>query len=429
MPPPDYPQRWELNDEVHARPPEAMSTPRRISTLALLSSKVPLADERQHVAALVHRFGAPPLPEEATDFAADLGTFRLTWERHTEFTRFTFSAAGLDAGDPFATPALGLVPADWLREIQGEVLVQAHVGLVPVGDTPPDYDAISVRLFAGNPLIGARIAGGAGIALTDLRIHQDGFSRALVLNKTMNQRQTGRMVQRVLEIDIYRMLALLALPIARALNPFLSQCEQGLAEVTAALARAKAADEGRLLDQLTRLQAQIESRHADSDSRFAAAAAYHELVRRRIAELREERIQGLQTFGEFTERRLAPAMNTCQAAAARQESVSARMARATQLLSTRVDVDRQRQNQVILQSMNRRAQLQLRLQETVEGLSIAAITYYVASLVGYLAKSVEAGGVPLNPDLVVGISVPVVALLVAFGVRSIRKRIARASPL
>jgi uncharacterized membrane-anchored protein len=429
MPLLDHPQRVELNDEVHARPPEALPTPLRVSSLALFSPTVPLADERHHVAALITRAGAPAPAENATDFVADLGTFRLKWERHTEFTRFTFIATGLDVNNPFGTPALQLVPADWLQQLKGEILAAAHVGLMPVADTPPDYDAIGARLFNGNPLIGARIAGGAGIALTDLRIHQDGFSRMMVLNASMNQRQTGRMVQRVLEIDVYRMLALLALPVARTLNPFLSQCERGLAEVTAALARAKAADEGRLLDQLTRLQAEIESRHAESDSRFAAAAAYHELVRRRIGELREERIQGLQTFREFTERRLAPAMNTCQAAATRQESLSARMARATQLLSTRVDVDRQRQNQAVLQSMNRRAQLQLRLQETVEGLSIAAITYYVASLVGYLAKSMKAGGVPLNPDLVVGISIPVVALLVAFGVRSIRKRIARASPL
>lgn len=429
MPPFDHPQRLELNDEVHARPAEAMRAPLRISSLALLSPAIPLADERQHVATLVTRYGAAPPAESATDFAVDLGAFRLKWERHTEFTRFKFMAAGLDQSDPFGTPALTLVPKEWLQQLKGEVLAAAHVALLPVGDTPPDYEAIGARLFAGNPLIGAKIAGGAGTALTDLRIHGDGFSRALVLNKSMNPRQAGRMVQRVIEIDVYRMLALLALPIARALNPFLSQCELGLAEVTAALARAKKADEGRLLDQLTRLQAEIESRHADSDSRFAAAAAYHDLVRRRISELREERIQGLQTFGEFTERRLAPAMNTCQAAATRQESVSTRMARATQLLSTRVDVDRQRQNQVLLQSMNRRAQLQLRLQETVEGLSIAAITYYMASLVGYLAKSAEASGFAMNPDLVVGISVPVVAVLVAFGVRSIRKRIARASPL
>jgi hypothetical protein len=166
------------------------------------------------------------------------------------------------------------------------------------------------------------------------------------------------MMQRLLEIDTYRLMALLALPVAQALSPWLNQAERELAEVTNVLAEATEADEPALLDRLTRLEAQIESREAENHFRFTAAAAYHELVQRRIEELREVRIQGLQNFEEFTERRLAPAMNTCRSVAGRLESLSQRVARATQLLSTRVDVSRERQNQQVLVSMNRRAEAQ-----------------------------------------------------------------------
>ena len=146
-------------------------------------------------------------------------------------------------------------------------------------------------------------------------------------------------------------------------------------------------------------------------------------MQRRIDELREQRIQGLQTFREFTERRLAPAMNTCRAAAARQESLSQRVARATQLLSTRVDVTREKQNQAVLESMNRRAAAQLRLQQTVEGLSVAAITYYIVGLVGYAAKGAKAAGLGIEPDVAMAVSIPIVLLLGIYGLRKVRKAI------
>jgi uncharacterized membrane-anchored protein len=242
----------------------------------------------------------------------------------------------------------------------------------------------------------------------------------------MTPRQAGRMVQRLLELETYRMLALLALPVARGLAPHLDASERELARVTAALAAAaEAKDEPALLDRLTRLEAEIEDRQSSNHYRFSAAVAYHELVQRRIDELREERIQGLQTFQEFTERRLAPAMSTCRAAAARQESLSRHVARATQLLSTRVDVARERQNQAVLESMNRRAKMQLRLQQTVEGLSVAAVTYYVVGLVGYAAKGLNAAGVGIDPDVAQGVSVPVILLLVAFGIRRIKDIVVR----
>ena len=146
------------------------------------------------------------------------------------------------------------------------------------------------------------------------------------------------------------MMALLALPVARGLAPQLSRYEGELAELAAALIVAREADEPLLLDRLTRLEAEIGQRQTETDYRFSAAVAYHELVQRRIAELREERIQGLQTFREFTERRLAPAIGTCRTAAARLESLAHRAARAGQLLSTRVDVTLERQNQAVLDS-------------------------------------------------------------------------------
>jgi uncharacterized membrane-anchored protein len=415
--PPSHPQRLELNDEVHARPPEALAPPLRLSYLALLTDPARREASFEAVCDLARRSAiAPPLPG-ASHFSADLGPFRLKWERHTEFSRIMVIAPGADPANPFATPAIAAVAPDWVQALPGELLVATHLTLLPVSETDPD--ALSERLFFGNSLIGGTVSGGAARVFTDFRIH-GGFSRILVEDSRTTPRQAGRLIQRLLEIDTYRMLALLALPLARELGAPITASERKLAEITEALVTARSADEPALLESLTRLAAETESREARTLYRFSASEAYHALVLRRITELREGRMEGMQTLEEFMERRLEPAMNTCRAMAARQDALSRRVARATQLLSTRVDLTREQQNQVVLANMDRRAQLQLRLQETVEGLSVAAITYYIVGLVAYVAKGLKAGGMPLDVDLVTGIAIPVVAVAVALAIRQFR---------
>ncbi len=422
--PPDHPQRFVLNDEVHARPPMAIQSPMRVSYLAFFSDW-PLRDQDiQPICDLARRFGVSSPEAGANHFKADLGPFQVKWERHTEFSRYTFLVDGCVPDDPFSDPALNAVPADWIADLPGQIIVASHGAVVPDDGKISDYDALSGVLFGGHALIGADVSDASATLITDFRIHADGFSRFLLRERGMTPRQAGRSVQRLLEIDTYRMMALMALPMARSLTPVLKQHEQELAQVTTAMAAAEERAEPVLLDRLTRLASAIESRHADSHARFSAATAYYDLVRRRISELREERIQSLQTFHEFMERRLAPAMGTCESVAARQESLSRHTGRATQLLMTRVDVMNERQNQAVLTSMNRRAEIQLRLQETVEALSTAAVTYYVVGLIGYAAKGLKQMGVlPISPEIAIALSVPIVAVIVWMGVHRVRKMV------
>jgi uncharacterized membrane-anchored protein len=422
--PPDHPLRLELSDEVHARPPEALCAPLRLTFLGLYSDPANRDREWELVSELAARFGRQA-PRRPNHYSADLGPFRLKWERHTEFTRYKFIVPG-PFEDPFAPPALESVPQDWVARLPGEVMVATHAALLPASAAQPDYEALSARHFGGNVLIGAEVAGGAGVALTDVRLH-DGFGRLLLFDRSLTTRQAGRTMQRLLEIDTYRLMALLALPVAQKLTPWIGQAERELAEISAQLVEAGEDAEPQLLERLTALEAEIESRESAHHFRFTAAQAYHELVERRIAELRERRIQGLQTFEEFTERRLAPAMNTCGSVSGRLESLSRRVERTTQLLSTRVDVSREKQNQRILASMNRRAEAQLQLQQTVEGLSAAAITYYVVGLVGYAAKGLKAIGWHVNVDVAMGLSIPLVALVAIVGIRHVRKVVTRAA--
>jgi len=438
--PPDHPDRASLAAEVHARPPEPLAAPSRASYVAVRIEAEARAREAAHLATLCSHFGAPPPKPGVTQWAATLGEVRCKWERHGEFSSYTFFTPGLSA-QPFAQPVASLLPAGWLSGVPGLTVFAAHAKLVAATELTADEPAARpadagpsgppglpgpatlAQHFGANVVVGARIGDGAGAAFTDFVSHDDGFARFLLLDMDMTARQAGRMLQRLFEIEAYRMMALLALPMARALWPRLLAIERTLAELTERIAHNSGADEA-LLQQLMALAAEVESALAASQARFGASRAYHALVTTRIGELREQRIQGLQTIDEFMARRLSPALATCATAAQRLHDLSERVAQASSLLSTRVDISRQQQNQALLAATARRAKLQLRLQQTVEGLSLAAIVYYCAGLVGYGAKALKAGGLPLSPDLVTGAAVPLLGLGAWLVLRRVHRRIA-----
>jgi uncharacterized membrane-anchored protein len=244
--------------------------------------------------------------------------------------------------------------------------------------------------------------------LTHFRLGADGFERMLVLAPAdTSEARAGRISQRLLELETYRLMALRGLPVAKALSPVLSDAEAQLADITARLERKGDSDQA-LLDVLVSLAARIERATAEHGYRFSATRAYDTLVSQRIAELRERPIAGTQTVGEFMQRRLSPAMATVAATAQRLASLSERVSRTSALLRTRVDIATESQNQVLLEKLTKGQALQLRLQSTVEGLSIAAISYYVVSLLLYGAKALKAMGVPIQPEVAVGVMVPLV---------------------
>jgi uncharacterized membrane-anchored protein len=262
-----------------------------------------------------------------------------------------------------------------------------------------------------------------GEVYTDFAIHADGFSRMVLLAGNLSPRRLGRLVQRLLEIETYRMAALLGLPAAREATNILASAERELAELASAIRSATGADEPLLLDRLTKLAGQVESQHAATHSRFSASAAYFELVDKRISDINESALPGMQTIGEFMERRLTPARSTCEWATRRQDALSQRVSRISNLLRTRVEIEQQQSSQALLATMNNRQDLQLKLQSTVEGLSVAAITYYIAGLVSYLAKGASKLGWPWSAESTAAVAIPLVALGVWWSLRRLHHKV------
>lgn len=416
-----HPQRVALHDEVHARPYERMTAPLMLTHLALLTATG--AASREHLHTLLRAHGLPLPRADANHLSIDLGAVRLRWEAHTEFQTYTVWHA-LDASpSTFDRAAVRDLPADWLASMAGQWIVGLHVLVTHAGES--DGEALARALLDENSLVGAGISDGQAHVYTDFRLHADGYARQLLCVEAMNPRRLGRTVQRLLEVETYRMMALLGLPVAREVAATLGDAERDLAQVAAEIRSAARDEEPALLHQLTQLAGRVESLYAHTHARFSASGAYFELVQRRIGELREVRHAGLQTLGEFLDRRLAPAMQTCVWAARRQQALSERISRISNLLRTRVEIEQQRSSQDLLDAMNRRQQAQLLLQSAVEGLSVAAVTYYGAGLVGYLAKGAKAAGLDVSPDLAVALCIPLIALGVWWGIRRLHARVAR----
>lgn len=287
-------------------------------------------------------------------------------------------------------------------------------------DGPAAADAIS--LFDPASLCFSELKSGQAAVLTDFRQDGDGLTRLLVIDRGLSDGARGALVQRLLDIETYRTLAMLGLPLAQSLSPEIRRIEDNLTNVTQRMKAHARHEADAMLSEITRLAAELEANAALSLYRFGASRAYDGIVRERIKVLDETPKPGYEALGSFLERRLAPAMRTCHSVEQRQANLSSKLYRATGLVRSWIDVELARQNSDLLTSMNRRAELQLRLQRTVEGLSVAAISYYIVGLIGYLSKAISHHLPIVDPIVVAGASVPFVVVCVGWLVHRIRQR-------
>lgn len=382
----DHPLRYKLANELHARPFPSMRAPSEAAYVAFKQPEMAANRDREadvaHLHALLDRHGAPHPQPGATHYYGQIGRHWLKWEQHTEFVTYTIFSEGVQER-PFDPRAFDPFPQDWLAEAPGQRITSI---LLRVQERP-DEDTIRENLsdwFVPESLAVSEVLDGAAIMAGDFRIDSNGHMRfAVFASEPISERRMGRIVQRLCEIETYKAMSMLGFARVRAMGAQLGELDTRLTELVGAMSTPSAKAET-TLQALLSISAEFETLSARSSFRFAATFAYEALVNQRIESVRENRYDGRQTFGEFMMRRYEPAMRTVRSAKDRLEAMSNRGVRAADLLRTRVDVERSAQNQALLESMDKRSDLQLRLQRTVEGLSVVAISYYAVSLVAYL---------------------------------------------
>jgi uncharacterized membrane-anchored protein len=367
----------------------------------------------------------------------------LKFERHGEFISWQMTRPLPDvegvAGEAQLESLLreasasALLPANFVASLcgpaSGQMLAAAHVLLLAADDLSVSRcrRLLDAQAEADDiPLIGAHISDGAATLFTRLAVGADGFIRFVVLDHGLPPDQAARAVQRLCEIEAYRMLAMLGFPVAQQEASGLAAQEGSLQNIVDAMVKQEQIDEDdSALEALTQLAAEVEHTAARTRYRFSATRAYRAIVQDRVGGLREQRIPGVRTLGGFLGRRFEPAMALCDSTDRRLTDVAERINRALSLARVRVEMKREAGNQSLFRALVRRQRLQLRLQQTVEGLSVVAISYYALSLVGYLAKA--AAKMPwlderdIGAEIIVGAAVLPTLGLVAWLVHRVKR--------
>ncbi len=417
----DHPLRLSLNDEVHGRPALAIPEPGKISHFAFTEAAPGSA--RDAIADLCRRLGAQGPGPDIGHHTIIAEPLAIKWEQHGEFYTLTVAESG-PAEQAFNAPAAAALPMGWLASLPGERLVALNIGVrkLPANRFAPE------KLFGHGDLAGSEGNDGLARIWMDFRIGADGFSRAFILDKGLGPQRLGRLVRRLVEIETYRMMALLTFPVARSIQPKLTRLEQ---QLTSVIVQASdrgttngARPESELLATIQSAAREIEETSNQTNFRFAAARAYWALAAKRIAELGEKRIGTLQPIEQFLDRRLGPAMSTCEAVERRLNALAERSERASNLLRTQVDIALEGQNQSLLRSMEQNARRQLRLQQTVEGLSVVAISYYLLSMLGYVFKGLEEARVTtIHAPVAIAVAAPIVVAVVWMMIARLRRHL------
>lgn len=391
--------------ELHARPFLPLKVPRRIYHFAFITDHAEAAADRIAIERLALERGVDAPAPDAKFHYFDFGDWRLRWEQHTEFTTYSWST-GFDAAAPFRHPD-PLATGEIAFRPPGRVIVATHLSVFDRARRLEDIAA----LFNSHSLCVIGVGKGCANVFTDFEVDDFGFTRFAIRILDASPIEAGRLAQRVLEVETYRSMALLGLPLAREAAPQLSAMELDLADITHALGLAHDwRVNHQLLHRLSELLAKSEALSTRTAFRFGAGRAYRALVKNRLELLQEAREGQYATISNFLSARFDPAIETCNAVEARQARFSNDVERATNLMRTSITLELERQNGALLEDMNRRTRLQMRLNRMVQGISVAALTYYLVGLFGYLAKGLkEAGHMPqsVSADLLTALAVPV----------------------
>lgn len=424
IPTPEW--RTDLYEELHARPFPLIQTPARVSHLAVLhdsslqaenntatpvrgSENVELGRraEIEHLKALCKRYSTNCPSDDASCFHQDLGECEIRWERHTEFSTYTFIRKS-ECDAPFSHNAIDFIAKDWVAGIRGEIASASHIEVLSEQKESPSTDELH-SYFEGQRLIGCSSLSDGAKIWTAFRLHEDGFARFVIYNNSLNNCETGRLVQKLLEIETYRLIALLTLPISKLALHQINAIDLQLSSSVDNIPKVHDhKGEKHLLEQLSVCSAQVETIRSKITYRASATRAYYALVMKRLDELDQAPLHGIQTLEVFLDRRFTPAIRTVESIYSRLEDLSARIDRATDLIRTRVDLSIEEQNQTLLTSMNDRSKRQHRLQRTVEGFSVIAISYYIIELIKLGLPGAKHLGLQLSADELGLYSLPLV---------------------
>ncbi|MFO0690309.1 MAG: DUF3422 domain-containing protein [Myxococcota bacterium] len=412
----------KLSQEWHARPRINLPTLFRCTHVVELGDASVLAAGRARLVDYCRRSGQSGPASDASFHLACADDSFVRWEQHTEFvTHSVFQAS--DGSAPFAAIPFEGLEAEFRAGLLASRFFGTRIEVVRPPASDPTGHALARTLFGAGEVYGGRMSAGTAIVWSAFQPDADGFTRILIVSAGGHDERLSRLTHRLLDLESYRILAMMGLPVARAVMASLSGHEREMDAIMGQLQDARASEqEEAALQSITRLASLVEHMAFGNAFRFAASRAYARIAERRCEEVDEVVLDDHQRFTQFLLRSLQPAMRTCEAAELRMQRIAEQTARAAGILETMAEVSQKRQNQEIMRSLAKSASLQVELQQAVEGFSIFAISYYVVGLLGYVLKWLKTTGIGVSLEALTGAAVPFIVLLVwAFVVRARRR--------
>ena len=430
-----------FKDELHARPYIKLGNNLRTFHFAYLIKENDEKKSWNYLDKFLRKINFQKLPNESSKYwVAEGKDLTVRYECHTEFISLTLiypnKIENKNKPKLFDENFLNLLPIEFLENFPGDHFLSTWIEMVPSNF---NFRPIDIEdFFYHDNFAGSNVAeDGANVFMSFKSDRTDflgsGFRRVFIQNKNLRTRRTGRLLQRIVELETYQVLSLLGLPQVRQETSNLSNLEKQITEITKSVSKTAKKnlnkksidypDYQQDLNELSYVVAKIEEIDSSTNYRLSATAAYYKLVEQRIQDLREERLESFQTSYEFLSRRLQPAIRTTEAFSRRLESLATRAQRADNLVRTQIEMGVQIQNKNLLESMELRARAQLRLQETVESLSIVAITYYIVGLLSTLVDPINFDEFFISKTVFLALCVPIILILIWYIAKMVRKKI------
>ncbi|WP_095011911.1 DUF3422 domain-containing protein [Tsuneonella mangrovi] len=381
----DHPLRRSLSFEMHMRKLPHFEVPARILQFVYIGT--PGIARSAILNFLEERSARAGEAESNEPFLSQrIGDLMFCWEAHSEFYTVTLISDD-KTSDLFDLSSFGEAGAA-LAQFPGQIMRSTNINIFRSTDAASENDWS--QFFSEPDLVVSDVRDSRARVWCDFRLHSDGFGRMLIEDRGLAGKEPVELVQRLQELGNYRKMALLGLPIAKQNITRIDTLEAELAEIAEMLSGETVATD-RVMERLSRISSELALLSAQTRYRMSATTAYSAIVGDRLDNLGATAQPGQISLTEFTERRFLPAIRTCEAFARRLQELSQHTAEISDMLRTRIDSELSRRNQELLASMDRRTELQLRLQQTVEGLSIVAITYYALAVWKFLSGHVAGG--------------------------------------
>jgi len=408
----DHPYRTAIMDEVHARPVEIIPPTCRLRRLVFV-----MPPEAGAMHRVFDRFthdcaeaGRPVPGASSRQHSFDAGARHVTWEFHTEFVTVTWRSDLLDSDN---------WPENIGLSALGDGLLLAAMRIDIIADT-----AVPERLVPSFSLPSLCLAGveeGKAQVATDFVHDRERITRFEFAAGALTPLRRSIIARRLLEVETYRTMALLGLPLARQASPEVRTIELELSDLVASLSEANTAPliQG-ALDALHRLSMRSGQLSERLGYRFAAGHAYGDILRMRLAGLREVGTTRGSTLTQYIGNRVDPGLATCAALEKRLAVLADKIERAIGLLNVRIGVDMQLQNAALLEGIAQTGRSQFLLQRTVEGLSTIAISYYLLGILSY-AFAGPLHELHWDKTMALSIAAPFVVLAVWLMARSVRR--------